>query len=585
MDRIFQSRLVTPGEYSALSEQFDTEQNQALLDQYIYLSNSRLSDRQFPDDIYNTLVRIVLLNYLPLLEYKNPSIIDINNTNIVKNEELDDDNIVKKGKTGDTLLHLIFDQILNTIDYYPMVKYLLSKGASIFVSNKNGITPLSMLEQVAEIDPRYQEIITQHRYYYEPEELPSDILNLIIETISVQDLLVLCSTSYPIYRKYCQDGNGFTWLTLYHRDISTLLPDASKLETRTIKDCYFKVLRIAKKIDYGRLKFEKYRVRVWINKLVEYRVDRYLEDYFEILPIYYRDNHQYFVLMYDLILNSMNETFVQLVSLFDISYFNIYKEQFLELAAGTNNAFLADYLIEQGANDYRRAFLYATEKSATTMMTFFLDLYRTEVENDSREIRHLLKSAIYKINSLDALLVLIDNGLEYNNIALSRGIDIMNPEIVRWTLEHGASTNYIYNKLIDIVTHNGESDDENEIIFTEDQIISVLQYLLPKLTEPGEYLTSSIFYYLKDYPNMRLKVSEYMISYLSEYSLLDINILVKMLVKLLSEYESYSINDPMIVLLLKYIPISPQELDKAVNNAKLKNKAATMKFYKQLYGK
>jgi hypothetical protein len=285
MDRIFQSRLVTPGEYSALSEQFDTEQNQALLDQYIYLSNSRLSDRQFPDDIYNTLVRIVLLNYLPLLEYKNPSIIDINNTNIVKNEELDDDNIVKKGKTGDTLLHLIFDQILNTIDYYPMVKYLLSKGASIFVSNKNGITPLSMLEQVAEIDPRYQEIITQHRYYYEPEELPSDILNLIIETISVQDLLVLCSTSYPIYRKYCQDGNGFTWLTLYHRDISTLLPDASKLETRTIKDCYFKVLRIAKKIDYGRLKFEKYRVRVWINKLVEYRVDRYLEDYFEILPI------------------------------------------------------------------------------------------------------------------------------------------------------------------------------------------------------------------------------------------------------------------------------------------------------------
>jgi hypothetical protein len=41
----------------------------------------------------------------------------------------------------------------------------------------------------------------------------------------------------------------------------------------------------------------------------------------------------------------------------------------------------------------------------------------------------------------------------------------------------------------------------------------------------------------------------------------------------------------MIVLLLKYIPISPQELDKAVNNAKLKNKAATMKFYKQLYGK
>jgi hypothetical protein len=281
----------------------------------------------------------------------------------------------------------------------------------------------------------------------------------------------------------------------------------------------------------------------------------------------------------------MNETFVQLVSLFDISYFNIYKEQFLELAAGTNNAFLADYLIEQGANDYRRAFLYATEKSATTMMTFFLDLYRTEVENDSREIRHLLKSAIYKINSLDALLVLIDNGLEYNNIALSRGIDIMNPEIVSWTLEHGASTNYIYNKLIDIVTHNGESDDENEIIFTEDQIISVLQYLLPKLTEPGEYLTSSIFYYLKDYPNMRLKVSEYMISYLSEYSLLDINILVKMLVKLLSEYESYSINDPMIVLLLKYIPISPQELDKAVNNAKLKNKAATMKFYKQLYGK
>jgi hypothetical protein len=627
MEDLLRTRLYTLADRDELKRHQNQWTAKIIENYYHYLEEPLWQYAPQPNPTNKTyLMEIAMNNYLLLLKYKNPSILDI--------IETDDE--------GNTALHLILNDLLyrstsdhlsgRGIDYFEMVKYLISHGANIYQSNKEDVTSYDILEQIVKIDPRYQQFISNDTYYYDPGELPTDIFELVLQTLSYQDLLRLCGTSRLVNQRFCNDPNGYIWKFLYRRDISELGPidqdndngndddnvgdddgdddddndddnddndndddsdsdndddnddddgdgddndndndDSDDIYVDSLKERYLNIMHIYEGIvnEISKRPEQISEMHIFIYKLIQSRADKLLLNLTDSLLIYSDEPEWFKSLMKDLIVNQLNDFFIHFFILYSERHPDLirkYINNLLFQAINDNNIILAVFLVEQGADDYDTASTSAVIGNHSALLQLFINLYQEQKglkTNDPQFISYVNDMIGYvNFTSILNLLYAIINGhLDVNKI-LIRGIDKLNPSIIKWAINHGANNikagiDYLYRGRLyrSIYEYNIRN---NHHMFDKTMLSIIKIFVKNNDTESNRifnnYLSNSI-------DNNGYQTLKYLLEYLSSHNILNVDRLINDLKLMIHMFPNeYTTNNRIIQLSLKYLPITYDQL-------------------------